>query len=78
MVSGTDAVAQRGSAGAQRREPWFAQEAGRVVAAMDSDADRGLSGAEAAARLSRYGPNGSRARSPRRSWRSRSSSSGTR
>ena len=30
MVSGTDAVAQRGSAGAQRREPWFAQEAGRA------------------------------------------------
>ena len=38
-------------------KPWFAQDAGSVVAAMESDATRGLPSTEAAARLSRYGPN---------------------
>jgi P-type Ca2+ transporter type 2C len=36
---------------------WFAQDEASVVAAFETDADRGLSKAEAAARLSRYGPN---------------------
>jgi len=54
MASGTDTATEheRGPV-----EPWFAQEADSVVAAMDSDAMRGLAGTEAAARLSRYGPN---------------------
>ena len=54
MVSGTDTATghEPGSAGR-----WFAQEAGSVVSALDSDAERGLAGAEVAARLSRYGPN---------------------
>jgi len=57
MTDATSTVQQpQPDAGAQR-EPWFAQDAGRVVAAMDSDAERGLSVAEATARLSRYGPN---------------------
>jgi Ca2+-transporting ATPase len=57
MVSPTDAAAQRKSVTAEPRERWFAQDADRVVAAMGSDAERGLSRAEAATRLSRYGPN---------------------
>ena len=58
MVSRTDAATQHElSTRRAGREPWFAQDADRVVAAMDSDAERGLSRAEAAARLSRYGPN---------------------
>ena len=35
----------------------YAREAAEVVAALGSDLDSGLTGAEAAARLSRYGPN---------------------
>jgi P-type Ca2+ transporter type 2C len=37
--------------------PWYAQDVSAVVAAMGSDADRGLSRWEAESRLSRYGPN---------------------
>ena len=37
--------------------PPYAHSAGEVVAALGSDADSGLTDAEAAARLSRYGPN---------------------
>ncbi|HEY6426915.1 MAG TPA: cation-transporting P-type ATPase [Acidimicrobiales bacterium] len=36
---------------------WFAQDADAVVAELGSDAERGLTGAEAAGRLGRYGPN---------------------
>lgn len=57
MVSRPDATTQRELATPEPHEPWFAQEADRVVAAMDSDAERGLNRAEAATRLSRYGPN---------------------
>ena len=38
-------------------ETWFAQDEAAVVAALETDADQGLTQAEAAARLSRYGPN---------------------
>ena len=55
MASPTHAPAE--SAAAEPREPWYAQDPDRVIAAVDSDAGRGLSRAEAAARLSRYGPN---------------------
>ncbi|HEY7593747.1 MAG TPA: cation-translocating P-type ATPase [Actinophytocola sp.] len=54
MVSGTDTVTEHGPG---PTEPWYAQDAGSVVAAMDSDTMRGLARTEAAARLSRYGPN---------------------
>jgi Ca2+-transporting ATPase len=54
MASGTDTATEHGPG---PLEPWFAQDAGSVVAALDSDAMRGLTGAEAAARLPRYGPN---------------------
>jgi Ca2+-transporting ATPase len=54
MASGTDTATEHGRGPV---EPWFAQDAGSVVAAMDSDAARGLTRTEAAARLSRYGPN---------------------
>src|SRR6478735_1446010 len=37
--------------------PAYARDARSVVAALGSDADSGLTGAEAASRLSRYGPN---------------------
>src|SRR3954468_17933267 len=36
---------------------WYARKPADAVAALDSDLERGLSRAEAAARLSRYGPN---------------------
>ena len=54
MVSGTETVDDQDAAPVK---PWFAQDAGSVVAAMASDATRGLPSTEAAARLSRYGPN---------------------
>ena len=57
MASRTDTVTQPGLDTPEPREPWFAQDADRVVAAMETDAERGLSRREAAARLSRYGPN---------------------
>jgi P-type Ca2+ transporter type 2C len=38
-------------------ETWFAQDEAAVLAAFGSDADQGLSAAEAANRLSQYGPN---------------------
>ena len=37
--------------------PPYGRDAGEVVAALESNADSGLTGAEAAARLSKYGPN---------------------
>ena len=37
--------------------PPYARDVAEIVAALGSDADSGLTGAEAAARLSRYGPN---------------------
>src|SRR3954447_16871350 len=36
---------------------WFARDQAAVVAELESDADRGLSQAEAASRLARHGPN---------------------
>ncbi len=57
MASRTDAATQPGLDTPEPREPWFAQDADRVVAAMETDAERGLSRSEAGARLSRYGPN---------------------
>jgi P-type Ca2+ transporter type 2C len=44
-------------ASADAAETWFAQDASAVLAALGSDADNGLTAAEAAARLSQHGPN---------------------
>ena len=52
----TDEGLRAGSA-TSSEEPPYAREATDVVAAMASDATSGLSQTEAAARLSRYGPN---------------------
>src|SRR5215470_12735412 len=41
----------------QAATPPYARDAGDVVLAAESDATNGLTGAEAAARLTRYGPN---------------------
>ena len=68
MVSRTDAVTPRGVDTPEPREPWFAQDAERVVAAMETDAERGLSRSEAGARLSRYGPNEIAAEKPPSVW----------
>ncbi len=37
--------------------PWFARDADDVLAALGSDAQRGLSAADAQARLAEHGPN---------------------
>jgi len=57
MTRPTHAAAGPGPAPAEPHEHWHAQDADGVLAAMDSDAGRGLSRTEAAARLSRCGPN---------------------
>src|SRR4051794_5398264 len=57
MTDGTGTIQQRRPDAADIQQPWFARPADDVVAAMDSDVERGLSRAEAAARLSRLGPN---------------------
>ena len=46
----------------------YARDAAEVVAALGSDADSGLTGAEAAARLSRYGPNEITSEKPPSVW----------
>ncbi|MEV4637574.1 cation-transporting P-type ATPase [Actinoplanes sp. NPDC049548] len=57
MTDGTGTIEQRTPGIPGHERPWFARTAVDVVTAMGSDADRGLSRAEAAARLSRYGAN---------------------
>ncbi|HKG50952.1 MAG TPA: cation-transporting P-type ATPase [Actinomycetales bacterium] len=42
---------------ADGRQPWFSRSVSDVVSALGSDEVRGLTGSEAAERLSRYGPN---------------------
>ncbi|NNL69439.1 MAG: hypothetical protein HKO70_05710, partial [Acidimicrobiia bacterium] len=51
---GTDAA---GSAVVQARPAWHAMEPGAVAAELGTDPTGGLSEAEAANRLDRYGPN---------------------
>ena len=68
MASRTNTVTQPGLDTPEPREPWFAQDALRVVAAMETDAERGLSRSDAGARLSRYGPNQIAAEKPPSLW----------
>src|SRR6476646_4206605 len=67
MASRTNTATQ-GLDTPEPQEPWFAQDADRVVAAMETDAERGLSRSEAASRLSRYGPNQIAAEKPPSLW----------
>jgi Ca2+-transporting ATPase len=48
---------QRPGTTTEPEETWFSRAVPDVVSAMDSDAEAGLSATEAAARLTRYGPN---------------------
>ena len=50
-------VSQRPPGATGRQQSWFAMDHTAAVAALGSDAEQGLSRAEAGARLSRYGPN---------------------
>ena len=61
-------VDERGAAPTDEAGPPYALEASAVVAAAGSDADRGLTAAEAAARLTRFGPNQIRAEKPPSMW----------
>jgi P-type Ca2+ transporter type 2C len=68
MSDGTSTIEQPRADAAHGRQPWFARAAGDVVAALDSDADYGLSHRAAAGRLSRYGPNRIAAQKPPSTW----------
>ncbi len=68
MADRTDAVTAAGLDTPEPGEPWFAQDADRVVAAMETDAERGLSRHEAGVRLSRYGPNQIASEKPPSLW----------
>jgi Ca2+-transporting ATPase len=68
MTDRTSIVEQRPAGAPDGPQPWFAQDARAVVAALDTDATRGLDGSEAAARLSRYGPNRIAKEKPPSGW----------
>src|SRR4051812_37504752 len=68
MSDGTSTIEQRRADATDGRQPWFAQAASDVVAALGTAADRGLSRGEAAKRLSRYGPNRIAAEKPPSTW----------
>ena len=57
MTDGTGSIEQESPDAAGTPPTWYARKPADVVAALDSDLEHGLSRAEAAARLSRYGPN---------------------
>src|SRR5207302_1231405 len=60
----TAAESERGVTAAADEDRWFAREIADVVNALESDAEHGLTKAEAAERLSRYGPNQIEAEKP--------------
>jgi P-type Ca2+ transporter type 2C len=68
MVRTTHAVPESGSAATVPLERWFARDPDRVIAAMGSDVEHGLTEADAVARLSRYGPNQIAAEKPPSVW----------
>src|ERR1700754_938308 len=61
MIGG---VATVSSAPETDTSAWFAQDQTAVVAALNSDADRGLTGEDATARLQQHGPNVIRGEAP--------------
>jgi P-type Ca2+ transporter type 2C len=56
-------------AGPSESDAWYAQDEASVVAAFDTDVERGLSQTEAAARLSRHGPNQITGEKPPSVWK---------
>jgi Ca2+-transporting ATPase len=68
MTDGTSTIEQRRPDATDGQQPWFARPATDVVAALDSDAEHGLGRGEAAARLSRYGPNRIASEKPPSAW----------
>ncbi|MET8152718.1 cation-translocating P-type ATPase [Actinoplanes sp. NPDC049668] len=57
MTNGTGTIEQNPPGTAGGPQTWYAQDPAAVLTALGSDAEQGLSRAEAATRLSRYGPN---------------------
>src|SRR4051794_12562942 len=57
MTDGPGIIEQESPHAAGTPPTWYTRKPADTVAALDSDLERGLSRAEAAARLSRYGPN---------------------
>ena len=68
MVRTTHAVAESGSAATVPLERGFAQDPDRVIDAMGSDLEHGLTQADAGARLSRFGPNQIASEKPPSVW----------
>jgi Ca2+-transporting ATPase len=66
MPQTSPAASTRESAAAD--QPWFARDVQAVLAALGADAETGLTGAEAAARLSTYGTNEITAEKPPSVW----------
>ncbi len=66
MPQTSPAASTRESAAAD--QPWFARDVQAVLAALGADAETGLTGAEAAARLSTYGTNEITAERPPSVW----------
>jgi P-type Ca2+ transporter type 2C len=65
VTSAPPATAPRAAAEPQR---WYAKDATEVLAALGGDAERGLTAAEAASRLSRFGPNAITGEKPPSVW----------
>ncbi|GAB1693620.1 cation-translocating P-type ATPase [Krasilnikovia sp. M28-CT-15] len=69
MSDGTGTIEQtRSGAAATSPPPWYARPADAVVAAFDSNAERGLTRSDAAQRLVRYGPNKIAQEKPPSAW----------
>ena len=68
MVRTTHAVPESGPAATVPLERWFARDPDRVIDAMGSDVEHGLTQADAGTRLSRYGPNQIAAEKPPSVW----------
>ncbi|BFU43213.1 cation-translocating P-type ATPase [Krasilnikovia sp. MM14-A1004] len=69
MSDGTSTIEQTRSGAAAPPPPWYARPADAVVAAFDSNAERGLTRSDAAQRLVRYGPNRIAREKPPSAWR---------
>jgi Ca2+-transporting ATPase len=67
MTDGIGTIEQRPHAG-DTDQPWFTLGADAVVAALGTDAERGLGRGEAAERLDRYGPNRITGEKPPSPW----------
>jgi P-type Ca2+ transporter type 2C len=68
MVDQPATTLENGSAASPVQERWYAREAAAAVTALEGDIDRGLTAAEAASRLSRFGPNEITGEEPPSMW----------